>query len=155
MDKILKKIKGCSTREKFLFFSAVGLIAVWLIFKGEVYPQRFVFDEEESAEESLTDADWLKINLPVLACLGQQNDGNSAIKKGASALNIPEAVEVISITQKDNTLFLDVKFPEHAELLEWLLKIEANTTLRVSVLNMNDAMNKADIILSEVGCYDL
>lgn len=154
--KVLKRIRRFSGREKVLLIIGAALLAVsGLRLMVVDYAQWMAADREVQLQQSVRDARWLKAKRAALTCLSQQNNGSSAINEDISVLNPPATLTIASVIRKENTLFLTAHFREHAQLLEWLLHIEASSPLRVTMLNLSDAMDKADIMLSEVDCYDL
>lgn len=152
----LKRKKPFSGREKGLLVLGTAVLAIvairWMVVD---FPQRVVADREVWMQQSVRDTLWLQGKRAALTCLSQQINGKPAITEGIPALNPPETLKVDSVIHKENTLFITVNFREHVQLLEWLLQVEASNPLRVTMLHLNDAMDKADIRLSGVDCYDL
>lgn len=152
----LKSTRQFSAREKALLITGAAVLAVaGLKLMVVDFPQRVAADRDIWLQQSVRDTLWLKGKSAVLTCLSQQNNGTSVLDEGVSALNLPETLRIVSATQKENTLFISISFREHAQLLEWLLQTEASHPVRVTMLMLNDTMDKADIILSGVACHDL
>lgn len=152
----LKRRKPFSSREKGLLVIGTAVLAVvairWMVVD---FPQWVATDSEVWMQQWVRDTLWLQGKRVALTCLGQQKNGKSAITEGILALNPPETLKIASVIHKENAMFIAVNFHEHVQLLEWLLQVETSNPLRVTTLHLNDAMDKADIILSGVDCYDL
>lgn len=105
----------------------------------------------KSSNEQITrDIYSMKRKRLIYTCLNKNLHFDEIIKDTP----YPDTFKIINNENKEQAFYMTISFDDHVHFLEWILRIEDETPLRIAMLNINEAMNMAELEMLLAGCYD-